>query len=439
MEPHATMVAGVIIRKNPENAVGVAPDAKLYSSALQLTTAKKGYTEEQFTEVLQIIAAKNGDDIVAINASTGLPFGKLDGSSTMTKGTDYVAAKHDTLVVRSGPNDIENVLPGDAYNVLTVAEADIMLGLDKEPIGAETAYWSAVGRTKYPVSEGPEATRRVLTHLIAPSPFSLPNVSNTGAPADDKKTSGDSFAAPLATGTVALLQEYARKPASNIAGNDYKQEEVMKAVLINSADKVRDLLPDSAGKGMSRTVRMKDLKSTWLDSPAADIPKNNEYNTTDPANQARQVLPLDLQMGAGFLNASRALEQLKGKQFAPGNDTTGRIGWDYNSITLAAGAAPTEKRYKLPTLKGGGYLSATLTWDRNVTLTTDVNNNGKYDDGDTLTAQQLANLDLYIVPRGRLWQTRSGLPTAPSTTWNTSSCNCPRTTKTTTWSSSSGA
>src|SRR5581483_10699961 len=168
----------------------------------------------------------------------------------------------------------------------------------------------------------------------------------------------------------------------------------------NSADKFYGLLPDDSPKtaqnpnpGMSRTVIGKDGKSNWFNSPAADTPNNGKYDTTDPVNQARQKLPLDIEMGAGFLNAKRALTQLQGKQFTPNANAT-RIGWDYRSITTAPNAA--KNVYNLPTLRGGGYISATLTWDRQVNWT-DTNNNNIYDEGDTLTAKPLANLDLYLV------------------------------------------
>jgi len=51
--------------------------------------------------------------------------------------------------------------------------------------------------------------------------------------------SGTSYAAPHATGVVALLQEYAR---ANGLGADSRRHEVMKAVLMNSADKVAGLV-----------------------------------------------------------------------------------------------------------------------------------------------------------------------------------------------------
>ena len=50
--------------------------------------------------------------------------------------------------------------------------------------------------------------------------------------------SGTSFAAPHVTGTIALLQQYA---VGNFAANaNARRHEVMKAVIMNSADKIKD-------------------------------------------------------------------------------------------------------------------------------------------------------------------------------------------------------
>lgn len=311
---------------------------------------------------------------------------------------DFVAASYNTLIVLSGANDKAKgiVYPRDAYNVLTVRAAFDAIVDDAEKIGTETVVARRVSPDSVDlVTDQPAATQRILTHLIAPSAREVATIKDNGT-ADDRMVGvGDSFAAPMATGTVALLQEHARKATSGI-GADAKQEEVMKAVLINSADKKFGLL------GMTRTVVGKNGKNTWFDSAAADTPNKNianPYDATDPQNKARQALPLDIGMGAGFLNAARALKQLKGKQFAP-ESAAEAIGWDYRSVTRAQGDAnPVRKVYNLPELAGGSYISATLTWNRDVAWN-DANSNGKYDQNEALTAAALANLDLYLLPRG---------------------------------------
>src|SRR5262245_50781734 len=91
---------------------------------------------------------------------------------------------------------------------------------------------------------------------------------------------GTSIAAPHATGTVALLQQYV---AGSTLGADAKRHEVMKAILMNSAEKVKDRI------GMTRTVQKTNGKD-WDNSDARDADDN----------QGGRTLPLDEQMGFGF-------------------------------------------------------------------------------------------------------------------------------------------
>lgn len=396
---HATGVAGILIRDGDADR-GIAKEAKLYSSALD----NGGGVDPKDWEVIrtfQAIALKHSDDLSAINHSAGRTIGegeKFDGSSEYTKGVDFVAWKYDTLVVLSGVNGTPTgkVYPRDGYNVLTVRSVfDALVGQGEE-IGNEKVVARRVADSSVDlVTDEPVATQRILTHLVAPTPREVASSGPNGVADDRKVGAADSHAAPLATGTVALLQEAARKPNSGL-GPDAKQDEVMKAVLINSVDKKFGLLD-----GMTRTVLGKNGKSTWFDSAAADTPNKNianPYDASDPQNKARQALPLDIEMGAGFLNADRALRQLKGKQYAP-QTAAEVIGWDYRSITRAQGdASPTRKVYNLPELKGGSYISATLTWNREVAWN-DANNNSKYDQNEALTPAALANLDLYLLPR----------------------------------------
>src|SRR5207244_973743 len=78
---------------------------------------------------------------------------------------------------------------------------------------------------------------RTLVHLIAPgADIQVPEYTPDG---NGKYVvgAGSSFAVPHATGTVALLQEAAKD-----LGQDAKRHEVMKAVLINSAEKIEGRL-----------------------------------------------------------------------------------------------------------------------------------------------------------------------------------------------------
>jgi len=124
-------------------------------------------------------------------------------------------------------------------------------------------------------------------------------------------TSGTSLAAPHVTGTVALLQEYANTQIGNSIpgwGPLSKRHQVMKAVMMNSADKVAGRL------GSTRTV-LKKNGDTWDDSLAA-------FN---------DLLPLDEEMGAGHLNAARAVQQYASGAQGPNGVPVPLIGWDFDS------------------------------------------------------------------------------------------------------------
>ena len=152
---------------------------------------------------------------------------------------------------------------------------------------------------------------------------------------------------------------------------------------------------------MDRTVLKRNIQGrpenqTWDNSDARD----------DPGTPGGRSIPLDDEMGFGFLDASRADTQLRGGRFAP-NVAAGAIGWDYRGIDGLGNV----NKYSLPRLQGGGWISITLTWDRSINLVKGAGNTaagsfevanpavpGSVDD--SFTANPLADLDLYLMPAG---------------------------------------
>lgn len=374
-QKHATPVAGVMIASDPTNQVltdrGIATRAKLHSAGFMLTP-RLPTPSGDVALTLQHVARQNQSKVSAINLSFGIKEGgnhpPADGTSLLSKAIDYFARKYDTLFVIAKPNSAVNEgnIPADAFNGLVVGN-----------VGMKGNVFSKIRPINFDESDD----FRRLIHVVAPGVQIKSTPFGGGA---YKPVTGTSFAAPHATATVALLHEYANNAANNLPAVG-KRHDVMKAILINSAEKLTGRL------GMKRTIERTDGK-TWLESDARDD------KTNDPKGR---VEPLDIEMGTGFLNASRALTQLKGGRSQPGDAEKKAIAWDSNDITGNQNA----QTYKLPKLRKGSWISATLTWDRVVQLN-DTNNNGLFDwdletnTGEDFTAAQTPILVLELLRVG---------------------------------------
>ncbi|WP_239651484.1 hypothetical protein [Neosynechococcus sphagnicola] len=158
---------------------------------------------------------------------------------------------------------------------------------------------------------------------------------------------------------------------------DARRHEVMKAVLMNGAEKLKDA-GNGLTLGMSRTILTKDNRS-WLQSPAFQD----------------RTIPLDNQMGTGQLNAFRAYQQFSPGQWGPMAPVPA-IAWDYRTVALESGGTAYQDYVLERPLAQGSYLSATLAWDRLVELQ-DQNHDGEYNQGESFRDRGLNNLDLYLM------------------------------------------
>jgi hypothetical protein len=246
---HATSVAGVIIAKGKPGSEGIAQDAKLLSAAKGEATEHAIYGEGVSPLTYQFVAKQNQGagkiGVPAINLSYSVRSNHpaLDGGSLASRAVDYFSVKHDSLFVISPSNDDLGHRPADAFNGLTVAAA------------TQAGAGKPFDRSAPELAEQTEgAGGRRLTHLIAPGvkinvPIYRPRT--TGARYDNEN--GNSFAAPHATATVGLLQEHVWGKSGWVQGEKEaaRHHETMKAVLINSADKIEGVLgmdPDGQGR-----------------------------------------------------------------------------------------------------------------------------------------------------------------------------------------------
>ena len=398
VDGHAQNVASIMI-SSAKGLQGVAPGARLYSSAAG-TPKRYGQPEECLSA--QYVAHQNGGDVRAINFSFGeslrqdpRPNPILDGNALLTQCIDWSARVHNVLYVIAGNQGKGGIsIPTDNFNGVNVAFTTRMDGIfrkiDFANLGDASGSGSAIAGVESNV--GP---RRAIG-LAAPGN----DVSLVTLNGNLTTSSGTSFAAPHVTATVALLQEYGDrqlrvscKPASGCSlpwTLNARREEVMKAVLLNSADKIKDT-GDGLHLGMSRTILDKNNRS-WIES--------DTYGD--------RAIPLNTQMGAGQLNAFRAYQQFSPGQYSP-DALVPAIGWDYRTVSLkdtsgrikdkraVEAEAPSFRDYVLEKpLPKGSFVAATLTWNRLVDLV-DKNNNGEFDLDESFRDRGLNTLTLYLM------------------------------------------
>jgi len=391
-------VAGVLISKDAI-ATGVATGANLFSIGMNSVGPTLLEFDQEAAIAANYIATLPGRDIRAINMSftNRVPSEYADGgNSLITQFVDWSAAERDILYVVGGNQGNTPVIPPDNFNGITVAASEVNGGIYSKVASFNTNIGEIVGQ-------------RTFTDILAPGKdirSTWPNNMRTPAvPNAFTFDDGTSLAAPHVTGTIALQQQYADERILN-SGNpsqwnvNARQPEVMKAVLMNSADKIKDdKNSPNYGKylGMERTV-LKQNGDNWFDSVAHLGIPHPDFELERLASE----FPLDEEMGAGHLNAKRALQQfIPGEQEVNGNFNTPivgdvpLIGWDYGTIS---GPNFPINKYVLDTpLEAGNFISITLAWNRKVDLAID---DGVFSVNDTFVDNGLTDLDLYLVPAG---------------------------------------
>ncbi len=374
LDSHSIQVAGNIISTatGAGSTRGVAPGAGLFSSAIGLV----GDPQEVASLAIQHIVSQIPGNISILNYSAGLPGVIPDGKSTLSSFVDWSARVHDVLYVVAGDQSNQALrTPQDNFNGITVAYS-------RRPGANLLATFDRVAPGNV-VIPNPDNTRTYVD-LLAPGDL-LINANRGNTITID---SGTSLAAPHVTGTAALLHEYANTQINNgVAGwnGNSRRHEVMKVVLMNSADKVEDT-GDGNLLGMTRTV---------LDT------SGNDWFASTAATDAQ--IPVHPEFGAGHLNAARALTQFRsGEQNSNGADVS-TIGWDYGLST----GVNDQNRYAIgQPLRANSYLSVTLTWDRIVEFDDEgAATTGVYEVGDSFETYTnledvLNDLDIWLVRRG---------------------------------------
>lgn len=393
IDRHALQVAGVMISNGAADK-GVSTGARLYSGAFGLAGSTDDDTIITGQDIIRQVFDPQDNrysDIRSVNHSWGSGPGPTDGSSQITRSIDYLASKYDVLQVIAGDerrldstgNDVsrpEN--PSDLYNGINVS----MLRTD--PSTGIFDRYDGINRYFAP------ANGRIAVQLVAPGrDINMPLLGGTTYATN----LGTSFAAPHVTATSALLQEFGNaQRAANAPRWDgsARVHQVMKAVLMNSADKIKDdgfYVPIGNALGMEKTIyRDSTGTRTWLDN-------------VDGQYQQFKAVPLDSHIGTGALNANRALIQYRNGEYDAGGQIP-VIGWD-DGFTFAGSGQDYDYTFQVP-LMGNSFVSMTLAWDRVVDLNMPDGTpraDGIFQRGDnfaTAGSGLLANLDLYLLKQG---------------------------------------
>lgn len=334
---HATGTASLMVGQRTAaggNFQGVAMKASLWSSGLSTSSAAtiplivKEVVDWQLTDPRTSV----------VNNSWGLDWNKgTEASRTsvrqiydraVTLGQLHVcAAGNEGQQTGTGANKTGNLTnPGYAYNTLTVGATG--------PLGTwnRVADFSSV--TQADANGVP--TARLKVDVVAPGV----SINQAWGPANNSfsQHSGTSFATPITTGVVALLQQHGNAKGWST------DPRLMRAVLMNSANKS---VENRAG------VRWDQEFKANASGVAA----------TRTSNES----------GAGQLDAMESYTQYNAGQgsatLKQGNATHQSLvketGWDVDTVN-GKGTANANDYLTKDQLRKGTYLTSTLVWNRDV-------------------------------------------------------------------------
>lgn len=322
---HAGAVAARIFEAPPGSTSGVSAGLadrerwELWSYQAQTTSVYETAWQE---------VAKNAR---VANHSVGY-LTSVTGESTRARAIDRAAYEGRVLVTQAAFNDGPEPQtlrdPAGGYNLLAVAasgpessppDPDYLRGVAE---GAYVAWYS---------SRGPTDDGRAKPDVTAPGTFiDLPNYDVESLdPTALRATAGTSFAAPYLAGMAAALIEQADDQGMS------SDPLVLKSVILNSAQEVRQAMTSAAGELVAET-----------------------WDGWSPDNTSQ---PLDYDQGAGEASYPRAELQYFSHGEQPPSLHDARLAWDLATAPEAGDAIWYQ--FDGP-VHAGATLTATLAWFR---------------------------------------------------------------------------
>ena len=259
-------------------------------NALLTSTASGDFDEVNLVEALNRTALQFSNGVVAINMSFFIqptfPEGN-NGTSYLSLFLDWSSRQYHVLYVAAWGNgedqDVEHRAPADMFN-------GIVVGASEQPTSENV--WRKFSDVNARNGLGGNTFDETMhIDLLAPGKNIHVLQENDTAKTSEK---GTSYSAPLTTAAAAILHEFIAQPHTTGNFTNATKHQVIKAVMMNSADKITGV------QGAFRTA-IDSQNMDWTQSEA-----------TFPQ------IALDDELGTGLLNVQRAITQLEPGKFGPG-------------------------------------------------------------------------------------------------------------------------
>lgn len=367
---HATRTAALLVgQRTPQggNFQGVANKAHLWSSGISTAPAGTAVARTKNIVDWQLAAPRTS----VINVSWGAYDWNQGTAAERTAvrrifdraaslGQTYVAAAgNEGDQAGDGGNNTGNLTnPGYAYNVITVGATGPFDSWNRVENYSSVTQANAAGTP----------TARLKVDLVAPGAEIKSAAGTAAGNTTFSNANGTSFATPIVTGTVALLQQHGRAKGFST------DPRLMRAVLMNSANKT---VENRAG------VR-------WDQEFKANAQGVAATRTSHESGAGK----LDAMQAYEQYNAGRSRAYTKNANPFPGSEFAKTTGWDVDKAANGIGNIYVTAE----TLRKGTYMTSTLTWHRDVDSTDADPANWTYKDLDQLDL----TVREYLTPGGQV-------------------------------------